>query len=349
MFAQTYVSHRAPAARRPSRRPTIRQGDIVKLRTCLGALLLAGAAGHAAAVDDATAAAGKTAAGRFDIAITVDDLSAHGSLPPGMRWSGIADSYLATLKRHGVPEAYGFVNALRLKDTPDSAPVLDAWRKAGYPLGNHTYSHLGLSQAPTLQAWLDNVVQGEPAIEARMAGADWRVLRYPFLDAGNGAAGDPERHDAAQAWLRQHGYRIADVSLSFDDWAYTETYARCRAKGDEAAIAGMKRAYFARVDAAIARMKALSLAVYGRQIPEVLLTHMGAWSADTLPEVMAKLDAAGARYVTLAQAQSDAAYREAGPQSANGTLPERAAMEKHVDVRSLPQVPPPGPLDAMCR
>ena len=57
------------------------------------------------------------------------------------------------------------------------------------------------------------------------------------------------------------------------------------------------------MDAGIARMKALSERVYGRVIPQVLLTHMGAWSAATLPGVMARLDAAGARYVPLAQAQ----------------------------------------------
>jgi peptidoglycan/xylan/chitin deacetylase (PgdA/CDA1 family) len=318
----------------------------------LGALLLAGAACHAHAADSTAnpaADARHTPARGFDIAITVDDLSAHGTLPPGMHWPDIAERYLATLKAHRVPEAYGFVNALRLKDAPGSEPVLDIWRKAGYPLGNHTYSHLGLSQAASLQAWEDNVKQGEAPIAARMAGADWRVLRYPFLDAGNGAAGDPGRHDAAQAWLRQQGYRIADVSVSFDDWAYTDTYARCLAKDDMAAIDAMKREYFTRVDAAIARMKALSQAVYGRQIPEVLLTHMGAWSAATLPEVMARLDAAGAHYVTLAQAQSDAAFREGGPQAVNGTLPERVALEKHVDTGALPQVPPVGKLDNMCR
>ena len=321
----------------------------MKLRTCLGTLLLAGAASANAAGDDAAKNVATPAARGFDIAITVDDLSAHGSLPPGMAWPGVAERYLATLKAHRVPEAYGFVNALRLKDAPGSEPVLDIWRKAGYPLGNHTYSHLGLSQAASLQAWEDNVKQGEAPIAARMAGADWRVLRYPFLDAGNGAAADPGRHDAAQAWLKQQGYRIADVSVSFDDWAYTDTYARCLAKHDTAAIDTMKRDYLIRVDAAIARMKALSEAVYGRQIPEVLLTHMGAWSAATLPEVMARLDAAGAHYVTLAQAQMDAAYRAGGPQAANGTLPERVAMEKHVDTAALPQVPPVGQLDTMCR
>jgi peptidoglycan/xylan/chitin deacetylase (PgdA/CDA1 family) len=262
-----------------------------------------------------------------------------------MSWPGIAESYLGTLKAHHVPEAYGFVNALRLKDQPASEPVLDIWRKAGYPLGNHTYSHLGLSQAASSEAWEANVKEGEPAIASRMQGADWHYLRYPFLDAGN----TPARHDAALAWLKGEGYKIADVSVSFDDWAYTETYARCRARGDDAAIEKMKREYFTRVDAGIARMKALSEKVYGRMIPQVLLTHMGAWSAATLPEVMAKLDAAGARYVPLAQAQADAAYHDGSPMTGNGDMMARTALEKHVDTAGLPQVPPVGKLDAMCR
>lgn len=306
-------------------------------RIWLNALLLAGGAWQARAAD--------APARGFDIAITVDDLTAHGSLPPGMSWPGIAESYLATLQAHHVPEAYGFVNALRLKDQPASEPVLGIWRKAGYPLGNHTYSHLGLSQAPSVEAWEGDVKQGEPAIAAHMQGADWHVLRYPFLDAGNTRA----RHDAALAWLNQEGYRIADVSLSFDDWAYTEAYARCRARGDEAAIAEMKRGYFARVDAGIARMQALSQRVYGRVIPQVLLTHMGAWSAATLPGVMARLDAAGARYVPLDRAQADPAYHEPSPQAGNGDMMERAAREKHADTAGLPPVPPTGQLDAMCR
>lgn len=307
-------------------------------RIWLGALL-------AGAVFQARAAGAGAPVQGFDIAITVDDLSAHGSLPPGMSWPGIAESYLGTLRAHHVPEAYGFVNALRLADQPGSAPVLDIWRKAGYPLGNHTYSHLGLSQAPSLEAWEDNVKQGEPAVAAHMQGADWHYLRYPFLDAGNTQA----RHDAALAWLKRRGYRIADVSFSFDDWAYTETYARCRAKGDQGAIDAMKRGYFARVDAGILRMKALSQRVYGRLIPQVLLTHMGAWSAETLPVVMAKLDAAGARYVALARAESDPAYDDNVPMAGNGDLMERTARDKHVDESGLPQVPPVGQLDAMCR
>jgi peptidoglycan/xylan/chitin deacetylase (PgdA/CDA1 family) len=309
-----------------------------RLLTCTLALAAAGLGGAAPAY-----CAGPD--GGFDLAVTVDDLSVHGSLPQGMRWSGIADTTIATLKAHRVPQAWGFVNAKRLEEQPASAAVLDAWRKAGYPLGNHTWSHLGLSQAPSLQAWIEDAKAGEPAIAARMGKSDWRVLRFPFLDGG----AQQDRHDGAAAWLKSAGYRIADVSISFDDWVYTETYARCLNKGDSAAIASMKADYLRRVDAAIARTRALSQRVYARMIPQVLLTHLGAWSAATLPDVMARLDAAGAHYVTLEQAQADPAYREPSPRAGNGMLMERTAQDKGIATGGLPEVPPVGSLDALCR
>lgn len=293
----------------------------------------------------ALAAGGGAAADRFDLAITVDDLPVHGALPRGMSWPGIAQSYIATLKDHGVAQAWGFVNARQLADHPGSAPALDDWRRAGYPLGNHTASHLGLSQAPSLQAWLDDLEAGEAPIAARMSGQDWRMLRYPFLDGG----GEGERHDGAARWLQSRGYRIADVSISFDDWAYTDTYARCLDKGDAQAIAAMKLDYGKRIDQAIARTRALSERVYGRMIPQVLLTHLGAWSAATLPDVMARLDAAGARYVTLERAQSDAAYRAPSPRSGNGMLMERHARDAGVKLDGVPAVDAPMLMATLCR
>jgi peptidoglycan/xylan/chitin deacetylase (PgdA/CDA1 family) len=285
------------------------------------------------------------AAERFDVAVTVDDLTAHGTLPKGATRTGIAASYLATLKAHGVPEAYGFVNAKRIGEEPASEAVLDLWRTAGYPLGNHTYSHMNIDQAPSLEAWLADVRAGEPAIESRMRGGDWRYLRYPFLSAG----ADQARHDGALAYLKTSGYRIADVTVSFNDWAYTDAYARCLAKGDATAIDAMKVEYFQGVDAEIARMKALSLRLYGRVIPQVLLTHLGGWSAATLPQVMARLDAAGARYVPLAQAQADPAYQQASRRAGDGLLMQRSANDKAISLADLPPQAATGDVDKLCR
>lgn len=262
------------------------------------------------------------AAEPFDIAITVDDLPAHGALPPGITRTGIVAAHVAAFKAHGVPEGFGFVNAGALEREPGAAAALDAWRAAGHPLGNHGFRHMALSKAPSLAAWQADVTMGEPAIAARMAGRDWHWFRYPYLDGGD----SPALRAAALAWLGQRGYRIADVSVSFADWAYTEAYARCLARDDQAAIATMTAHYLRQVDGEIARMQATSRQLYGRMIPQVLLTHAGAWSAATLPAVLARLDAAGARYVTLAQAQADPAYAGA----AGGIVTERAAAAQGV-------------------
>jgi peptidoglycan/xylan/chitin deacetylase (PgdA/CDA1 family) len=246
-----------------------------------------------------------SAADRFDIAITVDDLPAHGSrLPPGVTRMNIADTFIKALKAHNVPEAYGFVNARALAVEPSSVQVLDAWRQAGYPLGNHTYSHISVDTAESQDVWERDVEAGEGPIIPRMKNADWHYFRFPFLATGN----DVAKREGAFAYLRSKGYKIADVSVSFDDWDYTDAYTRCVFSGDNASIEAMKAQYLRGVDNEIMRMKTLSQQIFGRVIPQVLLLHIGAFSALTMDDVLKRLDAAGARYVTLAQAQSDSAY-----------------------------------------
>lgn len=262
----------------------------------------------------------------FDIAITVDDLTAHGALPQGMTRVGIADSYIATLKAHHVPQAWGFVNAKRVTQEPESEGVLAEWRKAGYPLGNHTFSHMNLASAPSLEAWEADAEAGEPLVAKYMPGQDWHYLRFPNLNV------DPARADGAMAWLKAHGYREADVSAAFSDWAYTDAYARCLAKGDTAAIDAMKVQYLKGVDDGIARMLATSQRVYGRNIPFVLLTHIGGFASIMLPETLDRLEKAGAHYVTLEQAQSDAAYQVTG----GGDLIERTAKLKGISLADIP-------------
>ena len=297
----------------------------------LGALCAAGGA-HAATAD------------HFDIAITVDDLPDHGSQPAGgMTRVGIERAYITALKGHHVPQAWGFVNAHGLVGEPDSIAVLKEWRAAGFPLGNHTYSHMGLSNS-TLTAWTADLQAGEPVLDALMGDENWRFLRFPFLDGGNAT-----NHDGAIAYLNAHHYRIADVSVSFSDWAYTETYNRCLARNDQAAIATMKARYIASVRSEIVRMKLLSQKVYGRTIPQVLLTHIGGFASVMLPQVLDELDEAGAHYVTLEQAESDPAYAETDAKAGEGSLMERTAGEKGIDISSIPASPSISDIDRLCK
>ncbi|UZK67319.1 polysaccharide deacetylase family protein [Sphingomonas sp. M1-B02] len=266
----------------------------------------------------------------FLIAITVDDLPAHGPLPATISRAAIAQAYVAVLKAHRVPGAFGFVNAARIDREPGSEAVLDIWRKAGYPLGNHSFSHLNIGRAASFDAWKTDVEKGEPAVARRMRGRDWHFFRFPNLARGAG-----EQQAAAAKFLEGRGYRLADVSVAFGDWVYSDAYVRCLEKGDQASIVTMKAQYLAGVDDGIAHMKAVSQRIYGRVIPQVLLTHLGAWSVATMREVMAKLDAAGAKYVTLPQAQSDPAYAAAAALPGGGSIMERTAKARNIDLSSI--------------
>jgi peptidoglycan/xylan/chitin deacetylase (PgdA/CDA1 family) len=226
-----------------------------------------------------------------DVAITVDDLPVHGPDYPGIDRVRIARDLLAAFKKHRVPQAYGFVNGAK----PDPG-VLALWRAAGHPLGNHTWSHPDPNKTP-LDAYLADIARND------MYG---KVFRYPFLFEGDTA----ERRTQTAAWLREHGYTKADVSIDFDDWAWNPPWARCSEKRDEVALGELRHSY---LDAALRlfeRYRKLGRILAGREISHVLLLHIGAADADQMDALLSSYEAAGARWVTLEQAQADPIYAE---------------------------------------
>jgi hypothetical protein len=137
-----------------------------------------------------------------------------------------------------------------------------------------------------------------------MDGDGWRVLRYPYLHEGETV----EKRRQVAAFLKARGYAVAQVTMNFDDWAFSDPYARCRAKGDEAAVGWMNAQYLRRARESLARDANRARAALGRDIPHVLLLHAGAVTADRLPDLLALLGEQGFDLVTLEDAQRDAAY-----------------------------------------
>jgi peptidoglycan/xylan/chitin deacetylase (PgdA/CDA1 family) len=278
------------------------------------------------------------------VAITFDDLPAHAALPPGVTRVDVATRIIAALKAAHVPPVYGFVNGVQLEREPSSEPVLALWRKAGYPLGNHTWSHPSLDQL-TAEAFEAEVVKNEPLLQQHMAGADWRWLRFPFLAEGN----TPEKRAAVRAFLAARGYHIASVTMSFDDYAFNDTYARCAARDDRAAIAGMEAMYLKAAEESLAYSKALSQAALGREIPFVLLMHLGAFDARMLPRLLDLYRLHGVTFVSLPEAEADPFYardRTAAP------LPAALTLENAARAKGLPlpaKTWSPADLDALCR
>lgn len=292
----------------------------------------------------AAASSGESVSGGPAIAITFDDLPSHGPLPAGGDRLAIMSRISASLKAAGVPPTYGFTNGGFAANDPPSAPALAAWRADGNLLANHSWSHMNANDN-TLIAWQADVVRDEAAIAPLMTGQDWHWLRFPYLAEGN----TPAKRTAIRQFLSSRGYKIASVTMSFADYLWNEPYARCVATHDDAAIARLKRSYLDAAAASFDYSVAASRQLYGRDVPQVLLMHVGAFDAQMLPDLLALYRARGARFVSLAEAEADPFYRgDIAP--ATGTSPatfEAAAAARHV---SLPAAPvAPAELATLCR
>jgi peptidoglycan/xylan/chitin deacetylase (PgdA/CDA1 family) len=285
----------------------------------------------------ALALAGCTTATRLspasapELAITMDDLPVHGTLPPGETRLSVAQKILAAFKAAGVPEVYGFVNGYQLEREPGSEAALSAWTAAGYPLGNHTLSHRNLNQI-SAQEFDVEVERNEETLRRFGGGELRRWLRYPFLAEGN----DPAKRDSARAALARRGYRIAAVTMDYSDYAWNDAFVRCMLPGRESELATLDSAYLANVRETADRSRALSRALYGRDVPYVLLTHVGMMEARMMPHVLETYRQAGFRFTTLEAAQRDSIYRR----DMDPSLPAGpTSLEARARQRGLPVAP----------
>jgi len=279
-------------------------------------------------------------AARPTIALTFDDIPAHGPLPVGETRLDVANALIAALRAAHAP-AFGFVNGGFELGNPLSAKVMAAWRAAGLPLGNHTYNHPSLNQISAAD-FLAQVGDDEATIAPLMKGRDWRWFRYPFLDEGD----TPAKQAAVRTWLAAHHYRIAAVTNDFSDWGWNDVYAGCVAKGDPAIIDRLEHDFLQAARESALNSRRLSRQLYHRDVPQVLLMHMGAFSAYMLPRVLDLYRALGFRFVTLARAESDPFYAAAANPRLPGPSPtfEDAAIARNIPVpASFPM-----PADGLC-
>jgi peptidoglycan-N-acetylglucosamine deacetylase len=278
------------------------------------------------------------------MAVTFDDLPAHGPLPPGTTRLQITQSILGTLRREKLPPVYGFINGGRGAEDPGSHSVLKAWRKAGEPLGNHTWAHLDLN-AESPEEFGTEVLKNEPSLASLMGKEDWHWLRYPFLHEGDTL----EKRRVVRAWLLARGYKVAEVSMDFEDYLWNAPFARCVAKHDEPSIQKLHDSYLAVADQYYGVFRELSQLLYGRDVKYVLLMHVGAFDARMLPELLTLYRAKGVRFISLPDAMSDPAYQDDPDigEAAGGTFLE--LMMQNRKIKFPPNSKPYKELETMCR
>jgi peptidoglycan-N-acetylglucosamine deacetylase len=282
---------------------------------------------------------------RAKVAITVDDLPVHGDLPSTMTRAEIAKKMIEVFKAKGVPGVYGFVNAKNIGGDQEKADVLATWANSGFPLGNHTFSHIDLNTV-SAEAFEEEIAMNEAPLRSFLGTGDWHWFRYPYLHEGDTLA----KRSAVRKYLSDHGYKIAQVTLDFGDYAWNNPYARCVGKQDTPAIEWLKSSYLSTASSDIALDRKLSVMLFGRDIKHVLLLHIGALDSIMLPDLLDLLKKQGFDFVSLEEAEKDPAYQR-DPGAAllhGGTFLEQLTEAQHLNYP--PHIDRPiEKLDAICR
>lgn len=242
--------------------------------------------------------------GPFKMAITIDDLPVHGPVPSRMTPLLINRQMVDAIRAAGVP-AMGFVNGHWIEKDPRNLAALEVWRDAGIPLANHSWSHLNFN-GQTVEAYKQEITRNEPLLDKVDVAGGKRWFRFPFLGEGD----DPAKRAQIRTFLAERGYKIAGVSMDFSDWQFNTAYGRCKDAGDAEALARMEGMYLQAARDHVHHSRRLGRAIYGREIPQVQLMHVGAMSAHMMPRLIDLYRSMGAQFVSLREAQSDPAYAE---------------------------------------
>jgi peptidoglycan/xylan/chitin deacetylase (PgdA/CDA1 family) len=256
------------------------------------------------------AAASTAAQEQRQIAVTFDDLPVVSAVDQSLAHDQtVTDSLLAAFEAHGVP-VIGFVNENKLEregaQERERIALLERWLDAGHELGNHTYSHIDLHTAPFDEVQRD-VVRGEVVTRelTQEAGAPLRYFRHPFLHTGR----DAEMRAEFEAFLERQGYKVAPVTIDNSDYLFARAFDYAVAGNDTELATRIATAFLEYMESVVAYYEQQSVALLGREPPQVLLLHANALNARTFDAFATMLERRGYEFVTLEQALEDPAYR----------------------------------------
>jgi hypothetical protein len=143
-----------------------------------------------------------------------------------------------------------------------------------------------------------------------------RFFRHPLLHTGR----DLETKRALERYLTTRGYRVAPVTIDNSEWIFAKAYFDAREKGDTATMKKVADAYLPYMESKIEYFEEQSRALFGREIPQVLLLHANHLNADYFGALAGMIQARGYRWVSLDEALSDEAYDSADTYTGAGGI-----------------------------
>jgi beta-lactamase regulating signal transducer with metallopeptidase domain/peptidoglycan/xylan/chitin deacetylase (PgdA/CDA1 family) len=244
------------------------------------------------------------------------------------------------LKEYKVP-ATGFLQGGMISDGeklfPVRANIARMWRDAGFEVGLGGFKHIKLYNTP-VDEYLANIEKNERVAKELIGemGLPPRYFSYPFLNTGKSV----DDKAKVEAWLGSRGYTSVKYTIDNNEWMYSFAYDMARNDNDVNTMKEIRKAYLEYMTRMFDHYEAYSSELFNRDIPQTMVLTPSRLITDTADEFFAMVTKRGYSFVSVDEAQSDAAYktREDFTGEAGISWFERWSLAKGKRLRAEPEV-----------
>lgn len=227
-----------------------------------------------------------------EIAITIDDLPLVASKmdTPGNQERSRERFYriIQTLVDNKVP-ATGFVIAGAI--CKGQWEFLEAFRDAGFSIGNHTYSHYNLNKM-SADKYIADIDKADQKLAPLLT--EPKYFRYPYLAVGNKTT-----KPKVLAYLAIKHYTIAPVTIDSKDFQFNEQVYHVPYRQREKYIQNFKARYLAYIWHQTLRAEKRA---NGQPAKQIILLHANLLNSYLLGDIIEMYRAKGYKFITLTEA-----------------------------------------------
>lgn len=250
---------------------------------------------------------GQSVNGMREIAITIDDLPLVASKmdTPGnqQRSTERFAKIVQAFTENNVPVT-GFVIAGSIAN--GQWAFLEQFRDAGFMIGNHTYSHFDLNHM-SAEKYIADVDRADKKLASLITTP--KYFRYPYLAEGNS-----QTKPKVLAYLAEHHYTIAPVTIDSKDYRFNEQLYHVPYRTREAYVNKLKSTYLAFIWSQT--LKAEQRA-NGQPVKQILLIHSNLLNSYVLGDIIQMYKKNGYTFISLTEALKNPAPALSFPASEN--------------------------------
>ena len=210
------------------------------------------------------------------------------------------------LKEFKVP-ATGFLQGGMISDGdklfPVRANIARLWTDSGFEIGLGGFKHIWLHNTP-VDEYISNIEKNE-LVAKKITNRPLHYFSYPFLNTGRTV----EDKAKVEAWLASRGYTSVKYTFDNNEWMYSYAYDMARNDNDVNTMKEIREAYIDYMGRMFDHYEAYSTEMFGRDIPQTMVLTPSRLITDTADEFFTLVSKRGYSFVTIDEAQSDAAYR----------------------------------------